>query len=111
MDTIDRESIKKQIEAISSKIKRLNDLYIDDRITIDELRKKSTEFTLSKTFLKEKLENDPILKQQESKDNIKKILSCDDILTMDYDQQKIIVKGLINKVQVTADKVIIKWKI
>ncbi|HFE0724932.1 TPA: recombinase family protein [Streptococcus agalactiae] len=111
MDTIDRESIKKQIEAISSKIKRLNDLYIDDRITIDELRKKSTEFTLSKTCLKEKLENDPILKQQESKDNIKKILSCDDILTMDYDQQKIIVKGLINKVQVTADKVIIKWKI
>ncbi|MGT2599031.1 resolvase, partial [Streptococcus uberis] len=33
------------------------------------------------------------------------------ILSIDYEQQKILVKALINKVQVTAEAIVIKWKI
>ncbi|RSJ45008.1 hypothetical protein D8815_10420 [Streptococcus gordonii] len=42
---------------------------------------------------------------------MKKILRTGDILGMDYERQKTIVRSLINKVRVTVDKIVIKWKI
>lgn len=109
--TIDRDSYQKQIDELSKKLSRLNDLYIDDRITLEELQKKSTEFTTMRATLETELENDPALKQQERKENMRKILSAEDIYSMDYDGQKTMVRGLINKVQVTAEDIVIKWKV
>lgn len=108
---IDRENYQKQIETLTNKLSRLNDLYIDDRITLEELQKRSAEFTVMRTMLEAELENDPALKQQERKEDIKKTLNTKDILTMDYEQQKVIVRALIDKVQVTAENIVIKWKI
>ena len=40
-----------------------------------------------------------------------KKLDTKDIFKMDYEEQKMLVRALINKVQVTADSIKILWKI
>ena len=109
--SVDRVACQKQIDLLTNKISRLNDLYIDDRITLEELQTKSSEFSSQRSILEEELENDPALKRQKREAEMKKILKTDDILGMDYENQKTIVRSLINKVRVTVDKIVIKWKI
>ncbi|MEQ9810350.1 recombinase family protein [Streptococcus jiangjianxini] len=110
-ETIDRDNYEKQIDELTKKLSRLNDLYINDRITLEELQDKSAKFTNMRTALEVELENDPALKQKERKSAMRKILSAEDIFSMDYEGQKTMVRSLINKVQVTAEDVFIKWKI
>jgi site-specific DNA recombinase len=110
-EAIDRESYQKQIRELSKKLSRLNDLYIDDRITLEELQSKSSEFQSMRALLEKELENDPALKQDEAKNTIKHELSKGDISKMDYESQKAIVRALIKKVQVTAESIVIKWRI
>lgn len=109
--TIDRVSYQKQIEDLTRKISRLNDLYIDDRITLDELQKRSSEFMTMRMALEEELKNDPEIKGQERRNDIKQVLDCEDVLTIDYDGQKAIVRALIDKVQVTSDEIVINWRL
>lgn len=108
---IDRDSYQKQIEELTAKLSRLNDLYIDDRITLEELQRRSTEFSLMRATLEAELENDQALKQQERKDDIRQTLNRGDVLGMDYEGQTVVVRALINKVQVTSEEIVIKWKI
>ncbi len=110
-EAIDRASYQKQIQELTKKISRLNDLYIDDRITLEELQAKSAEFLNMRGLLEKELENDPTLKQEETKTKIKKTLKKGDISEMDYEAQREIVRALIKKVQVTADSIVIKWRI
>lgn len=110
-ESIDRESYQKQIRELSKKLSRLNDLYIDDRITLEELQSKSSEFQSMRSLLEKELENDPALKQEETKNTIKRELSKGDISKMDYESQKTIVRALVKKVQVTAESIVIKWRI
>ena len=110
-EAIDRESYHRQIQELTKKISRLNDLYIDDRITLEELQAKSAEFLNLRGLLEKELEDDPALKQEETKNTIKQSLSKGDILKMDYEAQREIVRALIKKVQVTADSIVIKWRI
>ena len=110
-ESIDRESYQKQIRELSKKLSRLNDLYIDDRITLEELQSKSSEFQSMRALLEKELENDQTLKQDEAKNTVKRELSKGDISKMDYESQKAIVRALIKKVQVTADSIVIKWRI
>lgn len=110
-ETIDRDGYKRQIDELSKKLSRLNDLYINDRITLEELQKKSSDFSTMRATLEAELENDPSLKTESRKENMKQLLAADDIVELDYEQQKNIVRALINKVQVTADSIVIKWKI
>ena len=110
-ESVDRESYQKQIRELSKKLSRLNDLYIDDRITLEELQSKSSEFLSMRALLEKELEDDPALKQEETKNTIKQSLSKGDIYKMDYESQKTIVRALIRKVQVTADSIVIKWRI
>jgi site-specific DNA recombinase len=109
--TIDRDACIKQIEVLSRKVSRLNDLYIDGLIALDELQTKNAEIINQRSLLEKELENDPAIKHQERKRDMRQTLSTDDIFTMDYEQQKVIVRALINKVQVTAESIKIKWKI
>lgn len=108
---IDRDNYQKQIDELTKKLSRLNDLYIDDRITLEELQKRSAEFTLMRAMLEAELENDPVLKQKERKESMRETLDTEDILSMDYEQQKVIVRALITKVRVTSEDIVIKWKI
>lgn len=110
-ETIDRESYKRQIEGLSKKLSRLNDLYIDDRITLEELQSKSAEFISMRGTLEAELENDPALRKDKRKADMRKLLNAEKVFSMDYEGQKVLVRGLINKVQVTAEDIVIKWKI
>ena len=110
-ETIDRESYKKQIEELSKKLSRLNELYIDDRITLEELQSKSAEFISMRATLETELENDPALRRDKRKADMRELLNAEKVFSMDYERQKILVRGIINKVQVMADKVVIRWKV
>ena len=110
-ETLDRESYKKQIEELSKKLSRLNDLYIDDRITLEELQDKSAEFISMRATLETELENDPALGKDKRKADMRELLNAEKVFSMDYESQKVLVRGIINKVQVTADKIVIKWKV
>ena len=111
VETIDRESYKRQIEELSKKLSRLNDLYIDDRITLEELQNKSAEFISMRATLETELENDPALGKDKRKADMRELLNAEKVFSMDYESQKVLVRGLINKVRVTAEDIVIKWKI
>ena len=108
---IDRKAYKRQINELTGKISRLNDLYIDNRITLEQLQGKSAEFLEMRSRLENELENDPALKRNEKKEEMRKILEKDDIYKMDYEMQASVVRSLISKVQVTAECIKILWRI
>jgi site-specific DNA recombinase len=108
---VDRQAIQKQIDSLTLKLSKLNDLYLDDRITLDELRTKSSDFIKQRTALEEEMKKASTDKQAGRKDKIEKLLDASSVLEMSYDNQKVIVRELIDKVQVTSDKVVIRWKI
>lgn len=108
---VDKQAIQKQIDTLTLKLSKLNDLYLDDRITLDELRTKSSDFIKQRTALEEEIKKASTDKQAGRKDKIEKLLDASSVLEMSYDNQKVIVRELIDKVQVTSDKVVIRWKI
>ena len=110
-DEIDRKAYQRQINELTGKISRLNDLYIDNRITLEQLQGKSAEFLEMRSRLENELENDPALKREEKKEDMRKILEKDDIYKMDYEMQASVVRSLISKVQVTAECIKILWRI
>ena len=110
-DEIDRKSYQRQINELTGKISRLNDLYIDNRITLEQLQEKSAEFLELRSRLENELENDPALKREEKKEDMRRILKKGDIYKMDYEMQANVVRSLISKVQVTAECIKILWRI
>lgn len=108
---IDKQAIQKQIDSLTLKLSKLNDLYLDDRITLDELRTKSADFIKQRTALEEEIKKASTDKQAGQREKVEKILDASSVLDMSYDNQKVIVRELIDKVQVTSDKIVIRWKI
>lgn len=108
---VDRQAIQKQIDSLTLKLSKLNDLYLDDRITLDELRAKSADFIKQRATLEEEIKKAVTDKQAGKREKIEKLLDASSVLDMSYDNQKVIVRELIEKVQVTSDKVVIRWKI
>ena len=110
-ETIDRDGYQKQIDNLTAKISRLNDLYIDDRISLEELQKRSSDFMAKRTALEKELDADTSLKAVERKEDIRRVLDTKDIFTLDYEQQKAIARALISKVRVTSESIVILWKL
>lgn len=110
-ETIDRASYQKQIDKLTAKISRLNDLYIDDRISLEELQKRSSDFMAERSALEKELDADTSLKAVERKKDIRRVLDTKDIFTLDYGQQKAIARALISKVRVTSESIVILWKL
>lgn len=108
---VDKQAIQKQIDSLTLKLSKLNDLYLDDRITLDELRAKSSDFINQRATLEEEMKKASTDKQAGQREKIEKLLDASSVLDMSYDNQKVIVRELIDKVQVTSDKVVIRWKI
>lgn len=109
--TVDKQAIQKQIDSLTLKLSKLNDLYLDDRITLDELRAKSSDFINQRATLEDEIKKASNDKQAGQREKIEKLLDASSVLDMSYDNQKVIVRELINKVQVTSDKIVICWKI
>lgn len=108
---VDKQAIQKQIDSLTLKLSKLNDLYLDDRITLDELRAKSSDFIKQRSALEEEMKKASTDEQAGQREKIEKLLDASSVLGMSYDNQKIIVRELIDKVQVTSDKIVIRWKI
>lgn len=108
---VDKQAIQKQIDSLTLKLSKLNDLYLDDRITLDELRSKSADFIKQRSALEYEIKKASNDKQAGQRERIEKLLDASSVLEMSYDNQKVIVRELIEKVQVTSDKVVIRWKI
>lgn len=108
---VDKQAIQKQIDSLTLKLSKLNDLYLDDRITLDELRTKSSDFIKQRSALEDEIKKASNDKQAGKREKIEKLLDASSVLDMSYDNQKVIVRELIDKVQVTSDKVVIRWKI
>ena len=108
---VDRQAIQIQIDSLTLKLSKLNDLYLDDRITLDELRSKSSDFIKQRTALEEEIKKASTDKQAGQRKKIEKLLDASSVFDMSYDNQKVIVRELIDKVQVTSDKIVIRWKI
>lgn len=109
--TVDKQAIQKQIDSLTLKLSKLNDLYLDDRITLDELRTKSADFIKQRNALEDEIKKASNDKQAGQRKKIEKLLDASSVLEMSYDNQKVIVRELIDKVQVTSDKIVIRWKI
>lgn len=108
---VDRQAIQKQIDSLTLKLSKLNDLYLDDRITLDELRSKSSDFIKQRSALEEEIKKASTDKQAGQRKKIEKLLDASSVFDMSYDNQKVIVRELIDKVQVTSNKIVIRWKI
>lgn len=108
---VDKQAIQKQIDSLTLKLSKLNDLYLDDRITLDELRTKSADFIKQRAALEEEIKKASNDKQAGQREKIEKLLDASSVLDMSYDNQKVIVRELIDKVQVTSNKIVIRWKI
>ena len=108
---VDKQAIQKQIDSLTLKLSKLNDLYLDDRITLDELRAKSADFIKQRSALEEEMKKALTDKQAGQRKKIEKLLDASSVFEMPYDNQKVIVRELIDKVQVTSDKIVIRWKI
>lgn len=108
---VDKQAIQKQIDSLTLKLSKLNDLYLDDRITLDELRTKSSDFIKQRSALEEEIKKASNDKQAGQREKIEKLLDASSVFEMSYDNQKVIVRELIDKVQVTSDKIVIRWKI
>ena len=108
---VDKQAIQKQIDSLTLKLSKLNDLYLDDRITLDELRSKSSDFIKQRSALEEEIKKASNDKQAGQREKVEKLLDASSVLDMSYDNQKVIVRELIDKVQVTSDKIVIRWKI
>ena len=108
---IDKQAIQKQIDSLTLKLSKLNDLYLDDRITLDELRSKSEDFIKQRTVLEDEIKKASNDKQAGKIEKIERLLGASNVFEMSYDDQKVIVRELIDKVQATSDKIVIDWKI
>lgn len=108
---VDKLAIQKQIDSLTLKLSKLNDLYLDDRITLDELRDKSADFIKQRATLEDEIKKATSDRQADQKKKIEKLLDASSVFEMSYDNQKVIVRELIDKVQVTSDKIVIRWKI
>ena len=108
---VDKQAIQKQIDSLTLKLSKLNDLYLDDRITLDELRTKSADFIKQRSSLEAEIKKASNDEQAGQREKIEKLLDASSVLDMSYDNQKVIVRELIDKVQVTSDKIVIRWKI
>lgn len=108
--TIDTSSFKKQISQIDKKIQKNSDLYLNDFITMDELKNRTDSLQAEKKLLKAKINENKFNDSTDVFELVKKQLGSIPINELSYDNKKKIVNNLVSKVDVTADNVDIIFK-
>ena len=108
----DIKSIEKQIKKLENKLSKMSDLYVNDLITLDELKYKTDDILKEKRLLESEL-SDEVTQENADKmksKEVKKTLGKKSIYELTYEKQKFMVNKLIYKVDVTADTIKINWK-
>ncbi|MCT0501617.1 recombinase family protein [Lactococcus cremoris] len=107
---LDTSSFKKQISQIDKKIQKNSDLYLNDFITMDELKDRTDSLQAEKKLLKAKISENKFNDSTDVFELVKTQLGSIPINELSYDNKKKIVNNLVSKVDVTADNVDIIFK-
>ena len=110
-EIINVEEIENQINSLNNKMKRLNDLYLNDMISLDELKTQTYTFLKQKDLLEKELNNNPAIHQEENRKQFQKLLGTKDITQLSYEEQSFAIKNLIDKVFVKPGIIDINWRI
>ena len=103
------KAYEEQLKQLEKKLSKLNDLYINELISMDALKQKSAELLKEKSSLESFINRNKI--QTNNKQSFEKLVKMDDILKMSYDDQKKVVKTLIKRVEVKRDEIDVIFKL
>lgn len=103
--TVNTDDIIKQIAKIDKQLDKLNDLYINDLITVENLKKRADKFKNERKLLEAELNNNSDALFKAKKKRLEEILMNKEIDEMTYEEQRTIVKMLIRKVDVTNEDI------
>ena len=102
------EAVKKELQSVNKKIDKENYLFRNDYIDEVELQKNVKNLLGVKKQLENQLNENKEGKINHDKNNrVLELLKSGDIRTMDYEQQKKIVKTCISKILLTSDEITI----
>lgn len=101
---------KERIKKLEEKLKKLSDLYLNDVLTISEVQDKTKVIKKDIDNLLEKVLEIENNDENVNKFRIKKYFENIDLNNSTYEEKKIIVNTIIEKVSVTADTTTIKWR-
>ena len=100
---------QERLKKLETKLSKLNDLYINELISMEVLKQKSAELLKEKSSLETFINNNK--ERQITKPAFEKLAKMDDIFKMSYDDQKRIVKTLIKRVEVKRDEINVIFKL
>lgn len=103
------KAYEEQLKQLEKKLSKLNDLYINELISMDALKQKSAELLKEKSSLELFINRSKT--QTNNKQSFEKLVKMDDILKMSYDDQKKVVKTLIKRVEVKRDEINVIFKL
>ncbi|CYV72994.1 hypothetical protein [Streptococcus suis] len=95
---------EKKIKQNTSKLSKLNDLYLNDLISLDDLKQQSKSLLNENEFMEEQIKLlSATTREDELRKKIDTFLAFPDILTADYDTQKQAVELVISRVEATKE--------
>lgn len=109
--TVNEQELKSRLNVLDTKISRLNDLYLNNLTSLEELKEKTAGILREKSILEKQLTESPTLRLKNEKEKINRIQDKADIRSLPYNDQATIVRSLIQKVDVTAEAIKIRWLI
>lgn len=108
---IDKEAIENEIADLDNRLNRLNDLYLNNMIDMDKLKKESSNILATKKTLQNQLETDSeelsAKKQVETLTTLRKL----NLQKLSYSDKKSLVDKLISSISVKSDSVKITWNL
>lgn len=108
---IDKEAIENEIAGLDNRLNRLNDLYLNNMIDMDKLKKESSNILATKKTLQSQLETDSeelsAKKQVETLTTLRKL----NLQKLSYSDKKSLVDKLISSISVKSDSVKITWNL
>ena len=108
---IDKEAIENEIAGLDNRLNRLNDLYLNNMIDMDKLKKESSNILATKKTLQNQLETDSeelsAKKQVETLTTLRKL----NLQKLSYSDKKSLVDKLISSISVKSDSVKITWNL
>jgi site-specific DNA recombinase len=107
---VDLDALKKQAATVDSKIKKLTDLYMNDLLSLDDLKSRTENLQADKKLIEAKIREVEASDSSAVVSNVQAVLGSGLISSLDYEGQKRVVNQLIEKVDVTAETVRIHWK-
>ncbi|MEY8737142.1 recombinase family protein [Lactobacillus sp. AN1001] len=107
-ETVDTTPLKNELERINKQQAKLVDLYlIDGNLPLEKVKEKSHELERQRQNIQHQLNqiNEPPLSVSEAKE----LLATDDITTLSYESQKVLVNKLIREITISNDSMNINW--